>query len=82
MARYTYEILGLGGADGSKLGGQAQMIAKVLDYELAPSGPISNRLLEGMIRMAADASGVGKYLDLDSVKSDLMSSGVVARREE
>jgi hypothetical protein len=45
-----------------------------MDVELG-SEPLSRHTIDGVIRLAADQQGFGKYVDIDKVFKNLVESG-------
>lgn len=70
MSRTYY----IGDITGTRLTGQSLQIARVLQNELEGE-EVTHRGLQGLIRLAADAVGIGKYVEVDRVLSDLTDSG-------
>ena len=65
----------------SKLTEQSAQVARKLDDEVYSTDHLSRRTLEGMIRLAADSVGIGKYLELDRVWDSFIQSGFVVKVE-
>ena len=63
-----------------KVSGHTYQVARVMDEELG-SEPFSRKTVEGIIRLAADRQGIGKFVDIERVFSELLSSGFLAKIE-
>ena len=63
--------------EGLALAGRALQIAKVLTAEMEGE-IVSWRGIQGLIRIAADAAGIGQYLNMDQVLRDFKSSGYLS----
>jgi len=64
----------IGSPEGLRLSGQSLQVAKALSFELEGE-VVTHRGIQGLIRLAADAEGIGQYVTLDSVLQELKDSG-------
>ena len=75
-----YEIVSIHEAS-PPLGGHSLTVARVMDVELG-SELFSRKTIDGVIRIIADASGFGKYVNIDKVFQELIDSGFLVRVTE
>ena len=67
-----------------KVSGYAYQIAQVMDVELG-SEPFSRKTIAGIIHLAAERKGIGKFIDINTeerIYSELISSGFLLQVEE
>ena len=63
-----------------KVSSHTYQVARVMDVELG-SELFSRKTIDGVIRLAADQSGIGKSVDIERVFSELVSSGFLSKIE-
>jgi len=64
----------IGSPEGLRLSGQSLQVAKALTSEIEGE-IVTSRGIQGLIRLAADAEGIGQYINIDRVLQDLKDSG-------
>jgi len=63
-----------GGISSSNTDSRTAAIARVISDEIG-SEPLSRRTIDGIIHLAADSLGFGKYVETDKVFNNLVNSG-------
>lgn len=78
-----YVIVGIDNTSRPLLSGHKHSlaVARVMDVELGGE-PLSRKTVDGVIRLAADQQGFGKYVDIDEVFKDLVKSGFLETSEK
>jgi len=73
MAKTRYTI-GYVGETTQPLQGDALQIARVMETEMG-GAPLTRGQIEGLIRIISDAQGFGKWVNIDKVRDELVSTG-------
>ena len=74
MAKTRYTIGYVNEATLIPLRGETLIVAKVMEAEMG-GAPLTRGQIEGLIRIIADAQSFGKYVNIDKVRDELVSSG-------